>query len=730
MNSIYDSARLLLDTQGSSAFTYLRAADKLLSNPVSLHMGRDLVIRALDARPKFSSYTPLLRNLVRKAGLYPYLKKEFQDVSVSERAALGIYQTPFSDDVVFHSMQFQVFELLRSGRNVVLSAPTSMGKSAIVDSIIGLGLVRRAVLVVPTIALADETRRRLQERFGETYQIIHHSSQEASGDKVIYVLTQERVNERQDIVDIDFFVIDEFYKLAFQQRASGKIDYENERVIELNIALSKLLKASRQFYMTGPFVNSVTGLAGLGFEYTFISSDFNTVALDVESLDLSPNNEAGKEEAILAIAEKCRGEATIIYCKSSAIAGGVARTLAANGFGSKFNSPHLNWVAEEYDWEWDYCLALRNGIGLHFGGLPRALQQYTIDLFNRGEINYLICTSTIIEGVNTIAKNVVIYDNRDGNFSIDKFTHGNIKGRAGRMGVHFVGKVYCLESIPQDSFNQEVDIPLGIQDATTPMNLLVGVQPEHLSDYSQARFERDENVDEFGVDLLKRHSSFSLETFREIYSFVEMLSEVDLQSAIFHWMPSGAFLNVLAEALTRFQAGALRRVRIPTKNTSVIHAKLTNYLYTSEYAEYFKSQIDQSKARLERGEVEDLSICINDDLKVVINIFGHTVPKLLGILEDVVKLYAKRRNINSKIDYSRLRGIFEHYHLSPGLAGLEEMGVPVQTLQRLNGVLEVPQDLDVDEMAQFLRDHESRWLSLGAVDRSFLTRTLYPNSRK
>jgi len=595
---------------------------------------------------------------------------------------------------------------------------------------IGLGLVRRVVLVVPTIALADETRRRLQERFGQSYQIIHHSSQEATGDKVIYVLTQERVNERQDIVGIDFFVIDEFYKLAFQQRASGKIDYENERVIELNIALSKLLKASKQFYMTGPFINSVTGLASLGLEYTFISSDFNTVALDVETFDLSPNDDVGKEKAVLAIAGQCRGEATIIYCKSSAIAGRVARSLARNGLGTEFSSPHLDWVAQEYDSDWDYCVALRNGVRPHFGGLPRALQQYTIDLFNRGEITYLICTSTIIEGVNTIAKNVVIYDNRDGVFSIDKFTHGNIKGRAGRMGVHFVGKVYCLESIPQDSFNQKVDIPLGIQDDTTPMNLLVGVQPEHLSDYSQSRFERDENVDEFGIDILRRHSSFSLETFREIYSFVEMLSETDLQSAIFHWMPSGEFLEVLAVALTRFQAGALRRVRIPTKSSSVIHAKLTNYLYTFEYAEYFKSQIDQAKGRLEKGEVEDLSTCINDDLKVVINIFGHTVPKLVGVLEDVVKLYAKKRHVNAKIDYSRLRGIFEHYHLAPGLAGLEEMGVPVQTLQRLNTLIEPPQDLDVDEMAHFLRVNEARWISLGTVDRSFLTRTLYPSLKR
>lgn len=729
MNRVYDNARLQLESENLSAFSYLRAADKLLSNPISVHMGRDLVIRALDARMKFSNYTPLLRNLVRKAGLFPYLKKEFQEVTVSEMAALGIYKTPFSDEIVFHSMQFQVFELLRNGRNVVLSAPTSMGKSAIVDSIVGLGQVQRVVLVVPTIALADETRRRLQERFGDTYQIIHHSSQEASQNRVIYVLTQERVNERQDIADIDFFVMDEFYKLAFQQRASGKIDYENERVIELNIALSKLLKASKQFYMTGPFINSVTGLTSLGLEYTFISSDFNTVALDIESFDISPSDDASKTETLLAIAKKCRGEATIIYCKSSVVAGEVARTLARNGFGAKFYSPQLDWVAHEYDPEWDYCVALRSGIGLHFGGLPRALQQYTIDLFNRGEIDYLICTSTIIEGVNTIAKNVVIYDNRDGVFSIDKFTHGNIKGRAGRMGVHFVGKVYCLESIPEDSSNQEVDIPLGIQDDTTPMNLLVGVQPEHLSDYSQSRFEQDENIDEFGVDLLKRHSSFTLETFRELYAYVEMLPEDKLQSAIFHWMPTAEFLNVLAIALTKFAAGALRRVRIPTSNPSVIHARLTNYLYTPDYSEYFQAQIAQSKTRLDKGEVNNLSTCINDDLKVVINVFGHTVPKLLGVLEDVVRLYAKRRNINSKLDYSKLRGIFEHYHLPSGLAGLEEMGVPVQTLQRLNSLLQVPEDLDVDEMAQYLRDRQSHWLQLDAVDRTFMERTLYPNAR-
>ena len=179
--------------------------------------------------------------MVRKSGLFPYLKKEFTNLTPDDLRVLDLYRTPFSDSFVFHSMQFHIFDLLKAGQNVVLSAPTSMGKSAIVDSLLGLGTLKRLVLVVPTVALADETRRRLQERFGDRYQIIHHSSQERHSDQVVYVLTQERVNERDDIVDIDLFVIDEFYKLAFRELKNGTVDYQDERVIELNIALSKLL---------------------------------------------------------------------------------------------------------------------------------------------------------------------------------------------------------------------------------------------------------------------------------------------------------------------------------------------------------------------------------------------------------------------------------------------------------------------------------------------------------
>ncbi len=662
--------------------------------------------------------------MVRKSGLFPYLKKEFTDLTPDDLRVLDLYRTPFSDNFVFHSMQFHIFDLLKAGHNVVLSAPTSMGKSAIVDSLLGLGTLERLVLVVPAVALADETRRRLQDRFGDRYQIIHHSSQECYSNRAVYVLTQERVNERDDIVDIDLFVIDEFYKLSFRELKNGTVDYQDERVIELNIALSKLLKVSKQFYLTGPFVNSIRGLEKLGYPHTFVSTDFNTVALDVQTFGIKANDEKSKLKALAEIATACIG-ATIIYCKSPTVAGLVARELIRLGHGSPNSSPHIDWVSDEFDADWDYTVALKNGIGLHFGALPRALQQYTADQFNAGNLRYLLCTSTIIEGVNTIAKNVVIYDNRDGIRSIDKFTHGNIKGRAGRMGIHFVGKIFCLEDIPEDNLNQEVEIPLGIQDVDTPINLLACVQPDHLSEFSQDRFDEIFTSDHVSIDLVKKHSYFRVEQFEELQSMVEMMDDTEFATLVFHWAPATNFLKTFAKIIARLVPHTFSRNGVNVKPTDVMVAKLAGYLNASSYSEYLKSQMAYARQSIIEGEKRTLSSTLNNDLKIISNTFGYTLPKLLSLLEDVVKNHALKLGIRSKVDYTHVKMAFEGFHLPAGVNALEEIGIPIQTLHRLTERLEFPEQADVDSLGRYLRDTQVSWSQfLGAVDQAFIRRAL------
>ncbi|WPO31967.1 helicase-related protein [Pseudomonas sp. BO3-4] len=724
MTQVYEQAKHSLQSKDFSSFKYLAVINKLLSNPVSYDLGRDLIVRALDARERFSEHTTLLKNMVRKSGLFPYLKKEFSDLTSDELRVLDLYRTPFSDNFVFHSMQFHIFDLLKAGRNVVLSAPTSMGKSAIVDSLLGLGELKRLVLVVPTVALADETRRRLQVRFGERYQIIHHSSQECHSDRAVYVLTQERVNERNDIVNIDLFVIDEFYKLAFRELKNGTTDYKDERVIELNIALSKLLKVSKQFYLTGPFINSIRGLENLGYPHTFVSSDFNTVALDVHTFGIKPNDQKSKLKALGKIAQHC-DEATIIYCKSPTVAGTVARELIRYGYGTPTSNPYIDWVSQEFDPEWDYAVALKNGIGLHFGALPRALQQYTADQFNAGNLRFLICTSTIIEGVNTIAKNVVIYDNRDGTRSIDKFTHGNIKGRAGRMGVHFVGTIYCLEEIPEDNLNQEVEIPLGTQDVETPLNLLASVQPDHLSEFSQDRFEAVFASDRVSFDLVKKHSYFRFEQFEELQSMVEMMDDTEFATLVFHWGPATNFLKTFAKIIARLVPHTFSRNGVSVNPPDLLIAKLAGYVNAPSYSNYLKSQIEYARQWVTEGTKRTLSEALNNDLKIITNTYGFTLPKLLALMEDVVKHYALKRGIHSKVDYTHVRMVFESFHLPPGVNALEEMGIPIQTLHRLADLMDFPEKADVDQLGQFIRDNQHAWVrSVGYVDRTFIQRAL------
>src|SRR3546814_4146826 len=109
-------------------------------------------------------------------------------------------------------------------------------------------------------------------------------------------------------------------------------------------------------------------------------------------------------------------------------------------------SSDLEWLRREYPEEWILTKALERGIGIHHGNVPRAIQQYIIRAFDSGEIKIIICTTTLIEGINTVAENVIIYDRRVENTGFDAFTFRNIAGRAGRMRKYFIGKVLDRKS--------------------------------------------------------------------------------------------------------------------------------------------------------------------------------------------------------------------------------------------------------------------------------------------
>ena len=116
-----------------------------------------------------------------------------------------------------------------------------------------------------------------------------------------------------------------------------------------------------------------------------------------------------------------------------------------------------------------------------------------------------MCTSSLIEGVNTVAKNVIIYEGKIATSRLDFFTFQNISGRSGRMFQHFIGRVFVLDPPPEYQLDI-VDIPVFTQGDDTPLGLLMQVDDEDLSDRSKERLRGFAAQDVLPIALLKQNA--------------------------------------------------------------------------------------------------------------------------------------------------------------------------------------------------------------------------------
>jgi hypothetical protein len=196
-----------------------------------------------------------------------------------------------------------------------------------------------------------------------------------------------------------------------------------------------------------------------------------------------------------------------IYCKSPNQANALVTILSESGL--EIENPELeraaDWVSDAFHPEWSLQRALRKGVGIHHGRIPRALAHLNVKLFNERKLRFLVCTSSLIEGVNTAAKNVIVYEGKIARSRLDFFTFQNIRGRSGRMFQHFVGRVFVLDQPPEYQLDI-VDIPIFTQGGQTPLGLLMQVDDDDLTDQSKERLRGVNEQRELPVSLLKQNS--------------------------------------------------------------------------------------------------------------------------------------------------------------------------------------------------------------------------------
>lgn len=419
---------------------------------------RNTLIQALDYHETNRiPYDETLNYFIRKLGLYPYL--QLDTASWQERVAFESFKADIGEDelVTLHREQSSVLSKLLHGNDVAVSAPTSFGKSFIIDSFISIKKPKNIVIIVPTIALTDETRRRLHKKFSTEYKIITTADVELS-KKNIFIFPQERaINYADKIENIDILVIDEFYK------ASSKFD--KERSPALLRAILKLGRKSTQRYFLAPNITDLKGnLFTEGME--FISLNFNTVYLEKNELYREIlGDESKKNKALLETLSSTQGK-TLIYAGTFTNINKISTVLIAEHRESQSDliKSFVQWLSKNYTVNWNLAQLVRRSTGIHNGQLHRSLSQIQVKLFEEPEgLKNIVSTSSIIEGVNTSAENVVLWSNMSGRgrAKINDFTYKNIIGRGGRMFKHFVGKIFILDEPPADS---QIELELSLPD--------------------------------------------------------------------------------------------------------------------------------------------------------------------------------------------------------------------------------------------------------------------------
>lgn len=687
-------------------------------------VGRNLLIQALEERELFKPYSAILNSLIEKAGLYPYVETQ-EELSNKERVNYEFHRPLGLDpEIVFHREQFDVYQDLLAGENVILSAPTSFGKSLLIDAMIATKKFKTVIIIVPTIALIDETRRRLTERFDEVFKIVTDPSQRLE-EWTILVLTQERYIEFEKPPRPDFFVIDEFYKLSPVVNKDRSRTFD-DRTVALNHAFFDLCKSASQFLMIGPNIQAVDAGDRNELHYKFIRTDFNTVYAQIENRRKAVGET--DEDLCVRVCRMIHGQ-TLIYCKSPGSVLSLSSRLC-NEFPETNDRELLDfadWISENYGKNWTFAKALRHGIGAHHARLPRSVSQYLLYLFDKGAIPFLLCTSTIIEGVNSSAKNIVVFENKLGKQKYDFFTFNNIKGRAGRMLRHFVGHVYLLNESPQEELTF-VDIPVLSQPEDIPVTLSL-LREESRGTTSGVSEKTNEQL-----RLLHAQQDLSIETLRQNKG-VDPFDQIDVAKRIWNsnsnnvrlysWtgIPNSEQLsNICDIVFDCFLKG--------TPRDGVFSARQLNYkLRTVQFgfSEGFRRGIEQILARPDESEKRKTETELVEEWLLFLRRWtDYLFPKYLSTIDRIQKEILTKQHI-SPGDYSTYKTMVQSWFMHPVVMKLEDYGFPapitkrlVEQSQRRKQILDPRASLD--EMFQWIQNIHLDESVVSPIERQIIQR--------
>lgn len=370
----------------------------------------------------------------------------------------------FIDDrISLHPEQLKIITHIIDNDASIISAPTSFGKTFCIFEYIIRTFPRNVVLVVPTLALMSEYLSKIIRNYRDHFHIykVHTGIDETASYDFdafnIFVLTHDRVvNETafNKLDRIDFLVIDEVYKL--------EKDVSDDRVLVLNMAYYYLAKRASKYVLLAPFISEVKDTDILDKKPVTYVTDYSPVVNQVFERPILNDNDRFRECRVI-LNKLDPSEKTMVYFPTVTLMYKYINNVIVHEPPYETSNADMlsfiEWARQEIHEDWCLVTALERGYLIHNGQIPSGPRMFAINNFEDDKYRFImLCTATLLEGVNTTAKNIIITKpSRRSNSVGDSFTafdFYNLVGRTGRLNRHFIGNAYYIKSPDDPQFNK------------------------------------------------------------------------------------------------------------------------------------------------------------------------------------------------------------------------------------------------------------------------------------
>lgn len=413
---------------------------------------------------KYYDYKPLYDYSINK-GFYPiskYIEQKYLSESISDHF-YGLFTSSFHENYreknyYISNGQKQLIEYSKNNdSNFLLVAPTSYGKSEIIVNKVLANINKKICVIVPSKALLAQTKKRIinSSTNGGLLRVITHPDMfKGTEISFVAVLTQERLLrllQKNISLYFDLVLIDEAHNMFGTKKHDSR-----STLLSQTILILKNRNQNVVLNFFSPFISNPDNLIVKQSDYKVSSQKTNEyiksekfyicdlagshgVLRLYEQFSNTFADTAKKYHSLIELLKSEKAAKNIFYLNRpkhiEELANEYSDTL--DNIGVDINDI-TKTISEFVHPEYNLIKCIRKGIVYHHGGMPEIIRLYVENIFSKySNLNVIISSSTLLEGVNIPAEKIFILSTKKGRSNMTASQFKNLIGRVNRFSEIF-----------------------------------------------------------------------------------------------------------------------------------------------------------------------------------------------------------------------------------------------------------------------------------------------------